>query len=305
MWRDEIRELAARQHGAVAGHQVAGMGLVRSEVRRELDGHAWSRAAPRVWVLNGSVATVERSAMVRLLAAGPGAVLSHHAAAALWGVPGFTLAGQVHVSRCRGSNGTTPDGVIVHRVRRLPAHQITVLAGFPVVRPERIPFELAATAYPKRVERVIDDLWSRRLVDGRSLHRVLDELSARGRPGLGVMGALLAERPADWVPPASGLEGRVADQLRTSALPPFDRQVELGGDRWAGRVDFCNRQHRLVLEVQSDRYHAALGDRRTDERRHAALRAAGWTVIEVWESEIWTPGSPWLERIRRHLAAAA
>jgi very-short-patch-repair endonuclease len=182
---------------------------------------------------------------------------------------------------------------------------VTVLAGFPVVRPERIPFDLAATVHPGRVERVVDDLWSRRLLTGATLHRVLGELAGRGRPGLAVMRALLQDRPPGWVPPASGLESRVASQLRRHGLPAFDRQVDVGGDVWVGRVDFLHRPSRVVLEVQSDRYHAALSDRRADERRLAALRAAGWLVVEVLESEVWARDPTWLGRLRHHLTMAA
>ena len=43
--------------------------------------------------------------MAAVLDAGPGAVLSHRAAAGLWGLHGFDL-GELHVSRARG--GTSP-----------------------------------------------------------------------------------------------------------------------------------------------------------------------------------------------------
>jgi very-short-patch-repair endonuclease len=119
------------------------------------------------------------------------------------------------------------------------------------------------------------------------------------------MRAVLAARRGAWSPPASGLEGRVARLLERHGLPRFERQIDLGGDRWVGRVDFVNRAERLVLEVQSNRYHSALSDRRADAERSRTLRAAGWRVLEVWESEVWSEDLAWLDRLRAALASSA
>ena len=116
---------------------------------------------------------------------------------------------------------------------------------------------------------------------------MLDELAQRGRPGIRNMRLLLAERPVGYVAPQSGLETRLARILSQGALPPFERQVDLGGEQWIGRVDFANLDLRLVIEVQSEAFHTALTDQLSDARRLAALRGLGLTVIEVWDRELW------------------
>jgi very-short-patch-repair endonuclease len=75
--------------------------------------------------------------------------------------------------------------------------------------------------------------------------------------------------------------------MDAAGLGTWRRQVNLGGGRWCGRVDFKHEFRPLVLEVQSERYHAALIDREHDARRRAALEAAGFTVVEIWDIEIW------------------
>ena len=64
-----------------------------------------------------------------------------------------------------------------------------------------------------------------------------------------------------------------------------------GGEMWAGRVDFRHEVQPVILEVQSERYHAALSFRRDDEERRARLEDAGFVVVEAWDRQVWhAPG---------------
>ena len=70
-------------------------------------------------------------------------------------------------------------------------------------------------------------------------------------------------------------------QLFREAGVDMRRQVDSGGDLWVGRVDFCHAELPLVVEIQSEAYHSALLDRRSDAARVAALAAAGFDHYEV------------------------
>ena len=240
--------------------------------------------------------------MTAVLNAGAGAVASHDSAAALWGLPGFEIL-PAHVTVLRASSLTPVDTVVVHEVRNLAADQVTVLDGIPVTRPERVPFDLANIGCaPKRVERAVDRLWADRLVSGRSLRRVKFSLPRRGFRGTALMRELLDERGDDWIPPASGLESRALELLAINGFDGFERQVHLGDEEWVGRVDFVRRADRVVIEVQSDRHHAALSSQRDDAARRERLTCAGFTFVEVWESELWYRPGPFLERLNRATA---
>ncbi len=65
------------------------------------------------------------------------------------------------------------------------------------------------------------------------------------------------------------------------------RQVDSGGARWVGRVDFRASGAPLIVEIQSETFHTALTDKVDDARRMAALRDAGFAVVEVTESQVW------------------
>ena len=82
------------------------------------------------------------------------------------------------------------------------------------------------------------------------------------------------------------------------------RQVDSGESEWTGRVDFRHEVLPLIVEVQSERYHSALVDRLADRRRLAALRAAGFVVVEVSDPQVWS--RPWevIDAVRRGLLEA-
>lgn len=224
--------------------------------------------------------------MAAVLDAGHAAVLSHHSAAAWWKLPGFDLR-DLHISRSRGRSGHASRLSRVHQVRVLPAEHVTVLRQVPVTTPARTLFDLAGVCHPKRVERALEIAWSKRLVDGVRLAAILDDLGKRGRAGTQVMRELLAERGPDYIPPASGLEGRFRDLLRRAGLPPMERQVDVGGETWLGRIDFYDREARLVVQIDSERYHSALIDKRADDEQTTALKQAGFTVLRFTEFQVW------------------
>ena len=68
---------------------------------------------------------------------------------------------------------------------------------------------------------------------------------------------------------------------------PLEAQVDLGADDWIGRIDLLDRDLRVVVEVQSARFHSSVLDRRRDAERRERLEAAGWLVVEVWDHDVW------------------
>lgn len=298
MWQEKLHDLAHHQHGIIERRQATELAPSRSAARSELCRSHWTEAGHGVYRLRGSRDTAWQVAMIAVLQGGPGAVVSHHSAAALWGLPGAPIE-RTHVTTIRRVNSRGDERIVLHRARRLAVEHVTNLNGIPITRPERVPFDLANIGVPaRRVERVIDRFWSDRLVSGRSLRRVAATLATRGFRGTVLMRDLLNERPNDWIPPASGLEGRVMRLLAEAGHGSVERQVNLGGDEWIGRVDFVDRQQKVVIEVQSELHHAALSSRRDDLARFDALRAAGFSVIEVWENDVWHRPQVLLDRFR-------
>jgi hypothetical protein len=219
--------------------------------------------------------------MAAVLDASPGAAIAGPTAAWMWGVPGFRLA-PIHVVRHKGISRRLSPMAIVHEVVDLHPNHLKVIDGITVISPSRVVCELAGS-HPHRAERVLDRLWADRLLDGRTFRRTVGEFVDRGRKGSTFLREMDAARGVSYVPPASSLERRFQEICEE----PTDRQVDSGAEEWCGRVDFRARGLPLLIEVQSERFHASLVDKAADAARRARLEAAGFTVIEVWDTEVW------------------
>lgn len=300
-----LRSLAESQHALVARWQARSLGLTKDGMHYRLRRGEWKFVNSRVMRLAGSRRTDGQSAMAAVLACGPGAMLSHTSAAAWWGIARFELA-PFHVTRPRhrSRHHVPAAGTRTHHVVAVDPSHVKVLDGVPLSSPARVVFELAGSLHPLQAERALDNAWSMKLVDWRGLHRILDELSARGRKGTTVLRELMAARPVDYVPPASNLERRFESILADAGERPMLRQVNVGGGDWVGRVDFRDPDLPLVVEVNSERYHAALSDRRADATRYAKLRAAGFVVLVFTDDQVWRHPREVLAEVvsaRRHL----
>lgn len=280
-------ELSARQHGLVAAWQLRALGATATEVDRLRRSSAhWTAITRRVLARTGCPATPDRALMAAVLDASPGAAVALSSAAAMWKVPGFRVE-PVHVVRHRGISRRGSPLASVHEVIDLHPHHIKLVRGIPVISPARTVCELAAVVHPHRLARVLDQLWSRGLLDGATFDRTVRELAGRGRKGSTTLRQLNGERGPTYRPPDSGQEHRFKQILARHGEPAMRRQVDVGDEEWTGRVDFIDAELPLIAEVQSERHHSSLVDRAADARRVAALRAAGFHVIEVWDTQLW------------------
>ncbi|HXH56874.1 endonuclease domain-containing protein [Iamia sp.] len=293
-----LTKLAEDQLGLIAWRQAVGFGLTENARRHRLRRGDWLAWSPRVARHAGTPATDAQRALAAALDAGPAAFVSHHAAAALWGLPGFTLDPlELIVTRSR-SSWARP--YVVHHPRHLPDPFATVLDGVPVVRPAVVLLQLAPLVHPEKLKRLFDWCWNRRLLSAPSVRRELDPLMHRGRPGTAALRELLDRLPDDYVPPASNLEARFDAIVTQAGFPPMRRQVDLGDDeRWCGRVDFVAADLPLVIEVDSDRYHSALSDEADDCARQARLDSAGFVVERVSEFAVWHRPREVVDAVRR------
>jgi very-short-patch-repair endonuclease len=285
---DLLYDVSAVQHGFITRTDAYCAGLSKKALRHRVARGEWVPHGPRMLLRSGTPWTRASPLMRAVLDAGPGAVISHTTAAAWWGLPGFDLL-RIHITRPRGmTSAPAAFAGHLHEVLTLSTDQVTVLDGVPIVRPERAIFELCATAHPLRAERALDTGWAKSLYSGDSLRRIHKELAKSGRGGTVLLRELLKARPPGWIPPASNLEARFGTITREALLGEWRRQVDLGDDtHWCGRVDFLSTKWPLVVEVQSERYHAALSDQLHDAARKRGLEDAGLVVVEVWDTQVW------------------
>lgn len=289
-------DLAARQHGAISVPQLRQLGLSYDAIDHLVGSGQWNRRTPMVITRVGAPRTDALRCCEAVLDAGLGAALSHSSAAALWQLPGFELT-PLHVTRTRKRSDTPSRLSTLHEPRCFPDHHRTVVDGIPVTVPSRIVFDVAAV-WPWRAATVLDRSWGRHLLSHRTMTAMLEELGERGRKGIRLVRELMAERGPDYRPNDTNLEDRFQELCRAAGLE-VERQKDLGGEEWLGRVDFVAWAVKAVLEVQSALWHDALIDKAKDAARRARMEAAGFAFYEFTDNEIFHRRAASIERLRR------
>jgi hypothetical protein len=185
-----LARVAATQNGAFTREQAAHAGFSASQVQRRLGAGAWVRLYPRVYRHAASPPNRALVLSAALLWAGPGAVLSHTTAAAMWRVTGVEdETTEVIVPRTRAPRAS---GVVVHRVAHLDRADVTATAGgLTLTTPVRTMVDLAAVVPGAELAATLDRALGLGLVTRRALAARLETLGTRGRPGTARLRALL------------------------------------------------------------------------------------------------------------------
>jgi very-short-patch-repair endonuclease len=297
-----LLDLAAEQRSCVADWQVREMGGTRQELWRLRSSKLWTPVGSRVLVLAGVPHDELVLASAAVLAAGPGAVLSHGSAASHWGVPGFRLL-PAAVSQVSGHATRRQRLGYVHDLVEVPARWVTKLNGVAIVRPELAAYQVAGEVHPLKAERTFDAFAVRGLLSGASAAACLEDLQRRGRNGTVLYRDIIKARGNDYARPASNVESRMK-QLGEVAGIKLRRQVNLGGDSFDGRVDFYEDDAKIVFEVLSEMYHWALCDREADAIRRKKLESDGFRVCDLWDTDIWSRGEWVTATMRREIKSA-
>ena len=271
-----IAELAGRQHGIVSRRNLLEAGVSRDAIKHRLC-HARLHIVHRgVYAVGHTELTPDGVRMAAVLAAGPGAVLSHRAAAAHWGLRHPTAL-DVTVERSRRQ---------LRRIRihtlPLPDEEVTIERAIPVTSVPRTLFDLASVLRRTQVERAINEAEVQRLTDPLSLPDLVCRYP--NRRGAAMIGAILkAGAPIT----RSELESRFLSFLTKAGLPaPAMNLPILIAGRWI-ECDCVWRDARVIAELDGRTVHDTAASLRT--RSGPRPYAAG----------------PWLAYRPRHLAAAA
>lgn len=252
--------LAARQHGVVTTAQLLSAGLSRSAIAHRVE-RGWLLPVFHGAYQVGPVAAAWGREMAAILLAGESAVLSHHTAAAIWGIRSHT--GDVHVTVSRGHPRNKP-GVRIHRCHSLNA---AVLHGLPLTTPARTLVDLASHLRRHELDRATEQTQILGLASR-------DEIAAqlKSQRGVGALRAALHDEPTLT---RSEAERRLLDLVREARLPRPETNAMVGGYE----VDMLWRRHRLVVEVDGYAFHSGRAAFERDRRRDAALQAAGYRVV--------------------------
>jgi very-short-patch-repair endonuclease len=292
-----IAAIAGEQYGVVSRRQLLDVGLgpgaVHSRVRR-LGLHPLHRG---VYAVGHPALVPLAREMAALLAYGPGAVISHRSAGALWrivGPDGLDNA-PVDLTLPRGA-GRSRAGVRVHRARRLAQDDVRLLQRIPLTAPCRTLLDLAEVVNVRELESAYCEAIVRRLVSEAALRRTLR--NSEGRRGIGPL-TMLLDGQAGLSLTRSQAEENMLALVRDAGLPTPQVNIRVHGHL----VDFLWRRERVVVEVDGYRFHSSRVAFERDRVRDAELEEAGLWVIRVTWRQLTERPFGVVARLARALAA--
>ncbi len=270
----EIVRLGGGRHGVFALAEAASLGLTKQKAARRV-------AGGRLWRLHTGVYSIVPPHLLRaegrwlaaVLACGPGAVLSHTHAAALWELR-HRPSGLIHVTIPRRSGRRKRPGITLHRSSTLLPSHTTVRRSIPVTQPARTLSDLRPIITP--------DDWE--LTRSRALDHHYD---------LGALGD-------GAVPSFSELEDRLERLCRRHSLPSPRAQQQIG----PYTVDFLWPDQRLVVEMDDFGTHGTRSAFESDRERDAWLTVRGYRVIRITWRQLADAPLPVAGTLRAALSAS-
>ncbi len=177
-------------------------------------------------------------------------------------------------------------GIVIHE-SALPSVDVEVVDAISVTTVTRTLIDLGAVVPEHVLEEALDDALRRRLTSIARLRWRLDTLAKQGRPGIAAIRSLLDARPQGQAAPDSPLETRFARLRRESGLPePIPQYGIRDGRENLAVVDFAYPDVRLVIELDSYRWHSGKIRWKYDLARRNRLVALGWRVLHVTDDDV-------------------
>jgi very-short-patch-repair endonuclease len=214
--------------------------------------------------------------LAAVLAAGPGAALSHRSAAALHGVRDGD--GAIDVTTTRRA---TVRGVVIHRTTVLAAQDVTTRRGVPITTLPRTLVDLAGILTAEQLGKLLREIDRTGRLDPVALSAALTRTS--GRPGARALRGVLAEhaRLATSLT-LSELEDRFLALLDAESLPRPLTNHPIHGMK----IDAVWPEHRLAVELDGWAYHHDRAAFEEDRARSARLTVAGWTHVRFTHAQV-------------------
>jgi very-short-patch-repair endonuclease len=268
--------LARAQHGAIAWRQLRELGLSAQAIQHRIGTGRLFPVGRGVYAVGRADLTRHGRWMAAVLSAGPGAVLSHGSAAALWGF-GVERSGRIEVS-VPSCAGRLLKAIDVHRRPRLRASDTTSHERIPVTGVVRTMVDIASRVEPVALERAIGEADRLERIDPEALLAALDDYANQN--GVGKLRHVLVRRAFRLTD--SELERRFLRLVERAGLPVPETGARVNGFK----VDFHWPELGLVVETDGLRYHRTPAQQARDHLRDQAHVAAGLASLRFTHEQV-------------------
>jgi hypothetical protein len=267
----QISTIAARQFGHITRAQLLALGMAARTISQHIASGRLIVVHAGVYAVGHQQITAIARAAAAVLACGPGAVLSHESAAALWGFwKRWPALAEVTVPGDR-----RPPGIRTHRSRTLLSQDIRRHRGIRVTSPARTLLEIAPRLTDRQLARIVNDARLEGLLRLSDLVELLDRL-----PHHKDARRLAVFAHATGGPTRSEFEDAFLAFGERFGLPTPRVNVRIARHE----VDALFPAQRVIVELDGYRYHHSRASFERDRERDAATLAAGHVTVRItWE----------------------
>lgn len=275
-WEIRLGRRAERQFGHITRQQVLESGLSRGWLEGRIAAGYLIPVHAGVYAVGVRREDVWARAMAAVLACGPDALLSHAAAAGLWGIREWPRIMEVTVP-----TGRKRPGIRIHRCTTLTRKDRRTHNGIRVTSPARTVLDLSPRLTDKQRARAVNEA---RLHAGLKLAHLADTLDRHPRhPGTPLLRPFIQ---APTGPTRSEFEDAFLAFTRRFGLPtPLFNQPLHGYE-----VDALFPEHRVIVEMDGWDFHCDRTAFATDRERDAHHLEHGHVTVRLtWERLHETP----------------
>lgn len=276
--------IAARQWGVVDIDDLRACGLTREAISWRIENGRLHPLYRGVYAVGHPTISLRGRCLAAIKACGAGSVISHFAAAFLWGilVPFQCLPDITAPTR------RTHAGINTHVSVSIDA---TTLHGIPVTTPLQTLIHLSSVLSFRQLRRAVNEALNRRLI-------TIEQLATTHHRGAKKLRAVLATA----APTRSENENLVLHLLNEAGIAKPLVNPDIQGT--TKLPDFLWPDHALILEADSWRYHEHGLARADDRDKQRVLGGLGYTVIRTSWKEATTRPDRMLGRVQRALTRA-
>jgi very-short-patch-repair endonuclease len=269
-----IARIAAGQRALVTRAQLKELGIGRRAVDYAIARGRLHRMHQGIYSLVPFPALPPLAAeLAAILACGETALLSHHSAAAVYGIRPF-VEGSVDVTVIGKETGRRRPGIRVHRTAHLDPRDARRYQQLPITSPARALLDIAPEISGRSLEWALDQALVKRLTTRGQIKAVL--AAYPHRPGTPRLQALLdPDRPTTIT--RSHPEEQLLDRLRKAGLPAPEVNARVGNYT----ADFLWRPEKVILEIDGYHYHHTRAAFERDHQRDSEHQRDDYLVIRV------------------------
>jgi hypothetical protein len=289
-----LARLAERQYGIASTRQLRALGYSHAAITRATQAGRLHRIHRRVYAVGHGDLTEHGRCIAAVAACGPGALLSHGAAAWLWGLVA-TCPRIVDASVATRGKRRSEKTIRLHHSPALTAEDGTRVERIPATSLARTLLDCAASFSAARLRRAIEKAERMELLDLRQIEALLAR--TRGHPGWGrLRAALRAYRDPGFT--RSDLERDFLRLVREAGLPRPATNLFVAGFE----LDAYWEAERFAVELDTYEFHGGRVSFEQDRLRREDLKLAGIEITQVTGIRMEQRPEQVKDRLRRLLA---